>query len=331
MAGTGILKELRAARAAAGAALMLNAALVLSGCGKDSNANTTGATNKTQSSVDLSSDQLSAIKIAPATVYAFPVEKEAIGSISYADDPNLIQAENNLLSTAAQYELTRKALARVKSLGRPNGIAEKDLEQATSDEQTAESAYVAARDALHYLGKTYADIDRMAAKGKIDTEAPERQATKWIVASLTESDSVYVRPGQALTASVMALPDRTFKGSVSEVYSAVDPNAHRLAVRAQIADPRNELRGGMLATVLIEVQPPQSSIGVPENSVVREGDGTMTVWVTSDRHHFVQRIVKTGLREDARVQILQGVRPGETVVTDGAVFLDNMLQAAPSD
>ena len=64
---------------------------------------------------------------------------------------------------------------------------------------------------------------------------------------------------------------------------------------------------------------------------MREGDGTMTVWVTSDRSNFTQRIVKTGLREDGRVQILQGLQAGETVVTNGAIFLDNLLQAPPSD
>jgi cobalt-zinc-cadmium efflux system membrane fusion protein len=65
--------------------------------------------------------------------------------------------------------------------------------------------------------------------------------------------------------------------------------------------------------------------------VVREADGTMTAWVTTDRHRFVQRIIKTGLRKDDRVQILDGLQRGELVVADGAVFLSNMLEAPPSD
>jgi cobalt-zinc-cadmium efflux system membrane fusion protein len=64
---------------------------------------------------------------------------------------------------------------------------------------------------------------------------------------------------------------------------------------------------------------------------VRESDGTMTAWVTTDRHRFVQRIIKTGLRKDDRVQILDGLQRGELVVADGAVFLSNMLEAPPSD
>jgi cobalt-zinc-cadmium efflux system membrane fusion protein len=65
--------------------------------------------------------------------------------------------------------------------------------------------------------------------------------------------------------------------------------------------------------------------------VVREADGTMTAWVTTDRHRFVQRIIKTGLRKDDRVQILEGLQRGELVVADGAVFLSNMLEAPPTD
>jgi cobalt-zinc-cadmium efflux system membrane fusion protein len=65
--------------------------------------------------------------------------------------------------------------------------------------------------------------------------------------------------------------------------------------------------------------------------VVREADGTMTAWVTTDRHHFAQRIIKIGLRNDDRVQVLDGLHGGELVVTDDAVFLSNMLQAPPTD
>ena len=57
----------------------------------------------------------------------------------------------------------------------------------------------------------------------------------------------------------------------------------------------------------------------------------MTAWVTTDRHRFVQRIIKTGLRKDDEVQILEGLQRGELAVTDGAVFLSNMLEVPPSD
>jgi cobalt-zinc-cadmium efflux system membrane fusion protein len=65
---------------------------------------------------------------------------------------------------------------------------------------------------------------------------------------------------------------------------------------------------------------------VPVEGVVREGDGTMTVWVTADRHRFVKRTVKVGIQQQGGwSQILEGLEPGELVVTDGAVFLSNKL------
>ena len=82
---------------------------------------------------------------------------------------------------------------------------------------------------------------------------------------------------------------------------------------------------------MIRVQGPADGTAIPANGVVREPDGTMVAWVTTDRHHFVQRTIKTGLRTNGRVQILEGLRRGELVVTDGAVFLSNMLEAPPSD
>jgi cobalt-zinc-cadmium efflux system membrane fusion protein len=87
----------------------------------------------------------------------------------------------------------------------------------------------------------------------------------------------------------------------------------------------------MLANFSILVQKPVEATAIPANGVVRESDGTMTAWVTTDRRHFEQRVIKTGLRNDGQVQVLTGLQRGELVVTDNAVFLSNMLQAPPSD
>jgi cobalt-zinc-cadmium efflux system membrane fusion protein len=105
----------------------------------------------------------------------------------------------------------------------------------------------------------------------------------------------------------------------------LDPKSHRQLVRSQIDDPEHLLRSGMYASFVIRVGDPVRSLAVPANGVVREGDGTMTVWVTSDSRHFTKRTVKLGLLQDGWNQILEGLKPGETVVTDGAVFLSNKL------
>jgi cobalt-zinc-cadmium efflux system membrane fusion protein len=154
---------------------------------------------------------------------------------------------------------------------------------------------------------------------------------KWMIANVPESDSPLIQGGQRVEVTTTAYPARVFEGTVIKIFPAVDWNTHRVMVRLQIADPANELRSGMLAECVIHVQQPAEATALPTNAVVRELDGTMTAWVTTDRHHFSQRLIKTGLQQNERVQVLDGLRRGELVVTDGAIFLSNMLQAPPSD
>jgi len=350
-----------------------------------------------ETTLDLSPSQLNAIKIERVGTYLFPVERETVGNISFADvlsvqvfppyqgkiiqslmelgdqvrkgqplytidSPDLIQAESTLIGAAAALELTSKELARAKDLRGTNGVSERELEQATSDQQTAEGALKAARDAVRVFGKSEAEIDRIIASRKIDpalvvpSPIPGQVTTfngppgllvqpgvlpapytvtdvsiKWMLAEVIESDIPLFHLGQSVAVKVMAYPDQVFRGKVSKIYASVDPGTHRATIRSEIRDPRNDLRAGMLANFIIRVGNPVESVAIPANGVVREGDGTMTAWVTTDRHHFSQRVIKTGLRQDGQVQILEGLQRGELVVSDGAVFLSNMLEAPPTD
>ena len=152
-----------------------------------------------------------------------------------------------------------------------------------------------------------------------------------MLANVIESEIPLFHLRQPVQVRVISYPDRVFLGRVSKIYETVDPNTHRVTIRSEIVDPNDELHPGMLANFIIRVHDPVESIAIPANGVVRESDGTMTAWVTTDRRRFVQRILKTGLRNDNQVQILAGLQRGELAVTDGAVFLDNMLGAPPSD
>jgi cobalt-zinc-cadmium efflux system membrane fusion protein len=385
------------------AAIICAAILMKSGSGQPAPTRVTkgpgSASNATQSeaTVDLSPGQLSAIKIEPVETHLFPVEKEAVGSITFVDDlsvqvfppyqgkliktfvelgdevqkeqplytidsPDLIQAESTLIGAAATLDLTSKELARAKDLYGTNGVSEREMEQATSDQQTAEGALKAARDAVRVFGKTEAEIGQIVATRKIDPALVVRSpltgevtayngppgllvqpgiapapfsvadtSLKWMLANVTESDSPLFHVGQPVEAKVMAYPGRVFTGKISKIYAMVDPNTHRVTVRSEIADPNHELRPGMLANFVIRVQDPVESVAVAMTGVVREGDGTMVAWVTTDRHRFSQRIIKIGLQSDGQYQVLDGLKGGELAVTDGAVFLSNMLHAPPTD
>lgn len=312
---------------------LILAAAVFAGCGKAENSDASrqadpASNAPAEAAVELTGSQTNAVKIAPLGTYLFPVEEEAVGNVSFAEDPAIVQAESTLVSAAATFNSTGKELARVAALGETNGIAPKELEQATADHQTAEASLKAAREAVRVLGVTDDEIDQMVSDVKIKT-LPEGE--HWVTANVSENNSPLLRTGQVVRVRVKAFPDHVFDGKVSRIYAVVDSNIHRQLIRCTLEDPKDELRPGMLANVVIRVKDPVEATAIPAEGVVRESDGTMTAWVTSDGHKFFQRKIKIGLRTDGQIQVLDGLRAGETAVTDGAVFLSNILNAPPSD
>jgi cobalt-zinc-cadmium efflux system membrane fusion protein len=214
----------------------------------------------------------------------------------------------------------------------------------------------AARDAVRIFGKAEADVNKIVADRMADPTLVVRSpiaglvtarnaapgllvqpgsapapysiadvSRMWMLANVAESDVSAFHVGQAVTVSLLAYPGKTYHGRISTIGAMVDPNTHRMLVRSEIDDPNHELRAGMFATFVIRIGEPVRSVAIPLSGVVREGDGTMTVWVTSDRRRFTQRTVKAGMQRDGFRQILEGVQAGELVATDDAVFLSNML------
>ena len=281
------------------------------------------------------------------------------------DSPDLVQAESTLIAAAATYDQMNKALVRAQKLYDTHGaggISELNLEAAVQAKLAAEGAVKAARDAVRVFGKTEAETDSIVAQRRIDPKlvvnspitgritarnaapgfleqpgsppAPYTVAdmsTKWMVANVTESDSPLFREGQPIKASLLAYPNRIFAGKISRLGRSLDPNTHRVVVRCDIPDPKDELIPGMLATFTIEVHDPINSIAITVNGVVRNGDGGFAAWVTTDGHSFQERSVEIGEAQDGLYPVMDGLQRGETVVTDGAVFLSNILYAPPAD
>ena len=342
--------------------------------------------------VDLTEKQAATLKIGPAGTHGFETLKTAVGTIDFnenmnvqvfsqytgkilkatynigddvkagdtlftIDSPDLLQAESTLLAASGVLELQTRTLARVSNLLKTGGAAQKDVDQSTSDEITAEGNFKAAKDAVRIFGKTDAEIDAILSKRKVDSTllvtspidgrivarnaapgfltqpgtapAPYTVAdlsTKWMLANVIEADAPFYRLGQEVEVTVPAYGDRIFKGRVTALGSNIDPTTHRLLVRSDIADPDHALRPGMFASFVIRMGDAAQSIGVPVESVVREGDGTMTVWVTTDSKRFIKRTVQVGIQgQNGVTQILDGLKAGELVVGEGAVFLSNKL------
>ncbi len=350
------------------------------------------ATSSTDRHIDLSDTQVKLIKVAFVDEHNFVLTRNAVGNIAFNDDksvpvystypgkiaeiftdvgrdvkkgeplyavdsPDLLQAESTLISAAGVRELTTRALERAQQLFGVQGISQKDLQQAVSDQQSAEGAYKAARDAVRIFGKSEAQIDSIIASRHVDATLLVRSpisgrvvarnaapgaltqpgtapapftvadiSVMWMLANVPESDVPVLRLGQAVKVSLMAYPGRVFLGKITNIGAAVDTNTHRVLVRSEIQDTKHELRSGMLANFEIQASEASRSPAVLSDGVVREGDGTMTVWSTTDRHRFFKRTVTVGLQQDGLYQILSGVMPGEMVASEGAIFLSHAYE-----
>lgn len=125
-----------------------------------------------------------------------------------------------------------------------------------------------------------------------------------------------VRPGQAIDAVAAAFPDRPFHGTVATVDPVLNPETRAATVRAVLANPDRALKPGMLLTVRIEASA-RNAPSVPELALVGEGEQTFVYTVEEGKAKRIA--VKTGLRQDGRVEITQGLANGARVVTEGVV------------
>jgi cobalt-zinc-cadmium efflux system membrane fusion protein len=150
-------------------------------------------------------------------------------------------------------------------------------------------------------------------------------STMWLVANVAEIDIPLVKVGQEVAVQVMAYPSEVFRARITYVGASVDPAVRRLTVRAEIPNSDDKLKPDMFASFRILTGAPTQSPGVPVSAIVREGDGTMTVWVTTDRKRLVKRTIIVGLHQDGFLQIVEGLQAGELVATESALFLGNML------
>jgi membrane fusion protein, heavy metal efflux system len=280
--------------------------------------------------VDLSAAQLHAIRIEAAVTRNFSAELEAVGSVSFEEDPAIVQAESTLLTAQANLESSHRELVRVQGLGEANGIAPRELEGARAADLAAAAAVKAAHEAVRALGVSDKELDVLERTGRFGTLQGQPSAT-WVLVNVPESETAKLRRGETLRVSVPAYPGQWFHGVVKRVYATVDPETHRVAMRAQIEDPHHCLRPGMLADVVIQYAEPVTGVALPTTAAVRESDGTMIAWVTTDRSRFFSRRITLGQEAAGQYQVLTGLKAGELVVTEGGVFLTNLLEAPPSD
>jgi cobalt-zinc-cadmium efflux system membrane fusion protein len=151
-------------------------------------------------------------------------------------------------------------------------------------------------------------------------------STVYLIANVREVDAPLMKVGLPLEVHVLAYPSRVFKGKVSYVAPSIDPNTHRLPVRADVENPDGALKPGMFANFSIITGQASSAAAVPQGAIVYEGEQAR-VWVAGDGNTLALREIRVGRTSDGMVEVLAGLSAGEKVVTSGTVFIDRAAKA----
>ncbi len=146
----------------------------------------------------------------------------------------------------------------------------------------------------------------------------------WTMAEIKERDIAAVKTGQDATFTVLAYPKDKFKGKVVLIGNQVEDGSRTLEVRIAVDNTDGRLKSGMFADVEIVTTVIENVLILPDSTLQTDGDNQI-VFVALEGNKFEKRVVKLGLEQDGSVQILDGVKAGEKVVTDGSFILKSEM------
>jgi len=282
---------------------------------------------------------------------------EAADNVQAQND--FISAMTAMNKAKSALDLAQLQGTRAKDLFEGKAVPLKDYQQsqatliqAQNDMRASQTAMEAARNKLRILGLTDEDIATFQEKGRINPEitifAPlagtvvQRKigpgqyvnagasdpvyvigdlSTVWMTAFVRESDCANVAVGQEVTFNVLALPGRPLSARLNYVATAIDPATRRLLVRATIDNKDFALKPEMFANVTIYSAGDRPAVGVPKQALIYEGD-QVRIWVAHPDKTIELRQIKPGLTNGDLVEVVGNLKPGEHIVTKGALFID---------
>ncbi|HEX3799954.1 MAG TPA: efflux RND transporter periplasmic adaptor subunit [Verrucomicrobiae bacterium] len=280
-------------------------------------------------------------------------ELSAGDALAEVDSPDFGQALAEARTASANAEAAEKAFSRAKELMQHGAAAEKDVE-------TANAAAVAARaekersfarlanyggndsttNSTYVLRSPLAGVlvERNITRGQeirsdlMLANAPQlvlplfvvtSPAHLWVQLDVPESQLHNLKRGLPLTVRSAALPDETFMGQVEMVAQSLDDTTHSVTVRGSVDNASLKLRAGMFVTAELPVEA-VARLQVPAKAVFLRGS-THCIFVEEHPGDFQRREVKAGENAGDDVVVLSGLQPGERIVTDGALLLEEMF------
>jgi multidrug efflux pump subunit AcrA (membrane-fusion protein) len=247
--------------------------------------------------------------------------------------PELFASSQELLLAAqrgADAELVAPARQRLKLLG----VAKEEIDAMIAAGKASPRLVIRSPRAGQVIGKNI-EVGSRVEEGMTLLDIADLM-TVWIEADVYEKDIPDIRTGQAISATVDALPNRVFQGEVASIYSQLDTATRTVRVRFKVDNASGELRPGMFATVRIDTPLDQSDqfksgqvLAVPERAVIDTGTKQI-VYVQREPGLFEGLEVQLGPRLGEFYPVLKGLKPGEKVAAAGAFLIDAETRLNPS-
>jgi membrane fusion protein (multidrug efflux system) len=137
-----------------------------------------------------------------------------------------------------------------------------------------------------------------------------------LVFSVPEVAIPIMQVGAPVEMSVVPYPDERFRGEVYFVAPSVDPRNRRVLLKAYVPNPEHKMRGGMSATVFLEIDRRDDALVVPEASVVYDVAGSF-VWRLREDDTAERVPVEIGVRDEGTVEVTEGLKTGDRIVSAG--------------
>jgi cobalt-zinc-cadmium efflux system membrane fusion protein len=271
-------------------------------------------------------------------------------TLALINSSELSGAQLSYLKARSERELHRRNMARAKTLFEADVISAAEFQRRESEFEIASAETRAAQDQLRVLGVSPKSIENLANTGTIDSVASvmatingvvvERKVAAgqvvqasdvlfavadlsrvWAVAQVPEQQVGQVKVGQSVSIEVPALGHEKLEGKLIYVGQTVNPESRTVLVRTALDNKSGRLKPSMLASMLIESTPVKRLV-VPITAVVRQDDTDHVFVEEADKRYRLTPVTLAAEHSGQRV-VLDGLKPGMRIVSEGAFHLNN--------
>lgn len=200
------------------------------------------------------------------------------------------------------------------------GISERQIEEIARERQTPDRIKV-------YAPQTGAIVNLNLAEGMYIEPAVTLMSVTdlgavWVMAEVLESHSGLAHRGMAAEVRLLGQPGRVWTGSVDYIYPSLKPDTRALRLRIRLANPDLSLKPNMSASIRLATEERRGVLAVPAEAVIRTGTSERVVLALGDGR-YKPVAVKTGRTVGDAVEVKDGVKEGDRVVTSAQFLLDS--------